>query len=499
MLVPGCASPPSDGRAEGPKFPSSPAARCVRGELRLGPRDYHNAGVPPRVLSPDQAAARVKRRDTVGFGLGPGIPHAFLQALGRRTDWEDLVLGGALLLDLYEVCANPGVSYRSGFFGPAERLLAAAGHRVEHVPGGFRQFAPILARFAPRVMAVQAAPAVDGLFNLSLHVGGTAAELVAAGRDRDRLLIVETNPNLPRTSGLYRAGGNAPAGWAPAEGRAGCAGAPSAGDTNTIPVELVDIVVEADHQPFSLVEAEPSGADRQIAAIACKYVADGATLQTGIGAVPSLVAATLADGPGGGYGVHSEMFTDGLRRLHQAGKVTNDAKGVYDGVSVTTFALGSTELYRWLDGNPAVAFVPVDMVNDPDIIGRNRAMVSLNGALAVDLYGQVAADQIGGNQISGVGGHEDFVAGTELRLDSHSLICLHSTLTVAGEQRSRLLPTLPAGTTVSTPRHHLDVVVTEYGAAEVRGLTVRERARALAGIAHPDFRDALAAAAEELS
>lgn len=452
------------------------------------------------MLSPDQAAACVHRRDTVGFGLGPGIPHAFLQALGRRTDWEDLILGGALLLDLYDVCTNPNVSYRSGFFGPAERFLAASGHRVEHVPGGFRQFAPILARFAPRVMAVQAAPAVDGLFNLSLHVGGTAAELVAAGRDRDRLLIVETNPNLPHTAGLHRAGGEFPAGWMPPGGATGFAGFPtSVGDTNTIPVELVDIVVEADHQPFSLMEPEPSDADRQIAAIACNYVADGATLQTGIGAVPNLVAATLAAGSGGGYGIHSEMFTDGLRRLHQAGKVTNDAKGVYDGVSVTTFALGSPELYRWLDDNPSVAFVPVEMVNDPDIIGRNRAMVSLNGALAVDLYGQVAADQVGGSQISGVGGHEDFVAGTELRLDSHSLICLRSTVTVAGEPRSRIVATLPAGTTVSTPRHHLDVVVTEYGAAEVRGLTVRERARALAGIAHPDFRRALMAAVEELS
>jgi hypothetical protein len=112
----------------------------------------------PLVVTADDDAALVGRHDTVGFGLGPGIPHAFLQALGRRRDWEDLVLGGALLLDLYEVCTRPGVSYRSGFFGPAERLLAAAGHRVELVPGGFRQFAPILAALRPRVMAVQGPP-----------------------------------------------------------------------------------------------------------------------------------------------------------------------------------------------------------------------------------------------------------------------------------------------------------------------------------------------------
>lgn len=427
----------------------------------------------PRVVTADDAAALVQRRDLVGFGLGPGIPHAFLQALGRRQDWEDLVLGGALLLDVYEVCTRPGVSYRSGFFGPAERFLAAAGHQVELVPGGFRQFAPILAAFRPRVMAVQAAPDGPDRVNLSLHLGATRDALVEAGRDPERLLVVEVNPNLPRTSCLPD-------------------------QPNTLSLDLVDVVVEADHQPFALAGAEPSEAERAIAATACRYIGDGATLQTGIGAIPSLVASALADGAGGGYGIHSEMFTDGLRRLHQAGKVTNATKGVHPGVSVCTFALGSTELYRWLDGNDEVAFVPVDLVNDPTVIGRNHNMVSLNGALAVDLHGQVVADHVGGNQISGVGGHEDFMAGTELRLDSHSLVCMPSTVTVGGELRSRITPELPPGSLVSTPRHHLDVVVTEHGAAEVRGLTVRERARALAAVAHPDFRDELLQAAERM-
>ena len=148
-----------------------------------------------------------------------------------------------------------------------------------------------------------------------------------------------------------------------------------------------------------------------------------------------MVANQLANGTGGGYGVHSEMFTTGLMRLHQAGKVSNDAKGVFDGVSVSTFALGTAELYRWLDGNREVAFLPVDVVNDPTIIGRNRKLVSINGALCLDLYGQVVADNIDGKQISGVGGHEDFVAGAGLGTDDRSLICLHSTATMHGEVR----------------------------------------------------------------
>jgi acyl-CoA hydrolase len=192
------------------------------------------------------------------------------------------------------------------------------------------------------------------------------------------------------------------------------------------------------------------------------------------------------------------MFTDGLMALHRAGKVTNDAKSLFNGVSITTFALGSSELYRWLDGNEEVAFVPVQVVNDPTVIARNHSFVSVNGALSVDLYGQVVADAIDGKQISGVGGHEDFVAGAEMRLDDHSLICLRSTAVANGVTRSRIVPLLPEGSVVSTPRHHTGVIITEYGAADLSGLTVRERAQALVELAHPDFRDGLAEVAATL-
>jgi acyl-CoA hydrolase len=353
--------------------------------------------------SPQEAAALVRRRDTIGFGLGPGNPDAFLTALGERDDWEDLVLGGALLLGYYTVLTKRGVSYRSGFFGPAERILLAEGHDIELVPGGFRQFAPILARFAPRIMTAQAAPPdAHGRVNLSLHLGATRDELMQAGTDPDRVLLVEVNPHLPRTRSL-----------------------PPRFD-NTLPVEIIDVLVEADGAPYALEDPAPAAEDKAIAGRVLPFVHDGSTLQIGIGAVPNMVATTLADGAGGDYGVHSEMFTTGLMRLHEAGKVTNARKGVFDGVSVTTFALGTADLYRWLDGNAEVAFLPVDIVNDPTVIGRNRKLVSINGALCVDLYGQVVADNIDGKQVSGVGGHEDFVAGAELHVDSRSLICLPS-------------------------------------------------------------------------
>ena len=176
---------------------------------------------------------------------------------------------------------------------------------------------------------------------------------------------------------------------------------------------------------------------------ALRFVTDGSTLQTGIGAVPNMVATALAEGAGGDYGVHSEMFTTGLMRLHQAGKVTNAAKGVFDGVSVTTFALGTADLYGWLDGNAEVAFLPVEIVNDPTIIGRNHKLVSINGALCLDLYGQVVADNIDGKQISGVGGHEDFVAGADLHVDAHSLD-LPPVHRHRGRRRALAHPALPA-------------------------------------------------------
>ncbi|HEV3212284.1 MAG TPA: acetyl-CoA hydrolase/transferase C-terminal domain-containing protein [Acidimicrobiales bacterium] len=430
--------------------------------------------MPPVTLSADDAAALVRPVDTIGLGLGPANPHAFLRALSAREDFVDLTVGGALLLGLFDVVTRPGVHYRCGFYGPVERLYKQQGADVQLVPAGFRQFAPVLERFAPRIMAVQATPPDrDGRCSLSLHFGATRDALLAAGRDPDRVLVVECNGALPRTTALE-------------------------GFDNTVALELADVVIESDEPLVALPAPERTDADAQIAELALGYVSDGTTLQTGIGAIPSIVAARLADRDGGDYGVHSEMFTDGLMALHEAGKVTNAKKGQFDGVSVTTFALGSLALYAWLDENPDVAFGPVSVVNDPSVIRRNRRFVSVNGAIQVDLYGQVVADAVGGRQISGVGGHEDFVAGADLDTEDRSLVCLRSTATVGGTRRSRIVAALEAGSVVATPRHHTGTVITEFGAADLAGRTVRERALALAAIAHPEYRDELVEAAGRL-
>jgi acyl-CoA hydrolase len=193
------------------------------------------------------------------------------------------------------------------------------------------------------------------------------------------------------------------------------------------------------------------------------------------------------------------MFTTGLMRLHQAGKVTNEHKGEFEGYSVTTFAAGVPELYQWLDHNEEVRFLPVDVVNDSLLIATNHDFVSINGATAVDLYGQVAADTIDFHQHSGAGGHEDFLAGAGLQLDDRSLLCLRSTAVKNEGRVSRIVANLGPAMLVTTPRHQVDVVITEFGSAELSGMTVRERARAMVEIAHPDFRAELAEAADHVA
>jgi len=429
-----------------------------------------------KVRTMDEAVAALRPRDTLTIPLGPGQPTGFLHALGARDDWEDLNVLGGLLVDLFPIFTKPHVRYRSGFFGPAERILVDSGADVQFVPADFRRFGPVAEKSASRVVVTIATPPdASGFMSLGLHAGAMCEELERVIADPNRVLIVETNPNCPRTLGL------------PPEHPHG------------LHVDDVDILVESDRPMFVLADTEPTEVEHAIARQASAYIVDGSTLQTGIGGIPSAVAGLLADGDGGDYGVHSEMFTTGLMKLHLASKVTNRRKGIFVGHSISTFAAGTAELNAWLDGNEEVRFLPVSVVNSPEIIAKNVRMVTINSALSIDLYGQVVADTIAGRQYSGIGGHEDFTAASGFQLEDRALLCLPSTMTVDGQMRSRILPTLPEGWVVTTPRHQLDVVITEYGAAELRGCTVKERAGALAAIAHPDFRDQLRERANDLA
>jgi acyl-CoA hydrolase len=427
-----------------------------------------------RELTAQEAAALVRPTDAIGMGLVTGTPVALLKALSARDDWQDVTVSGGLLLGLFDFFLHPNVHYRASYYGGGERHYAARGADIQFVPSFFRHYGLLIQHLSPRVMmTVATMPDAKGMVNFSLYNGAHLEEFLRAGRDPNRLLVVECSPHFPRTT-------------------------PLEGFVHEISVDDIDVIVVSDEHPTVLASEVVTDQDLAIASFAATYVRDGTTLQTGIGAVPNLVAQALARGDGGDYGVHSEMFTDGLYELFTAGKISNSRKPIHPGVSVTTFALGSQEMYDFLDANPKVGFAPVSYVNDPSVIARNHKMVSINSALEVDLQGQIVADTIGARQYSGVGGNQDFVEGTSLSLEHTSLICLQSAAVVGGQLKSRIISDMTPLSVVTTPRHLTGVIVTEYGTADLRGRSVKERAQLLIGIAHPQFRDELSVAAGSL-
>jgi len=417
-----------------------------------------------KLLTPRAAADLLRVDDHLVIPILTGQPAAFLAALGERSDWRGLTIFGGLLTEPHPVLQHPGVRYISGFYGPIERMMIAAGANIDYLPADFLGYERYARQVKPRAVAAAVSPMDErGYLSFGLHAGAAFESFVAAARDPARLAVAEVIADMPHVYGLGQFGGH------------------------RVHISEIDALVESDRSAMVVPDAAPSDADRQIGAYVESLVPDGATLQFGIGAIPNIVAQMLADGAKGDFGIHSEMFIEGIMRLHRAGKVTNH-KGIFDGFSIATFGAGSTELYRWLHRNPEVRMLPVMQVNDPSIIRQNRRMVSINGAIGVDLTGQVMADSIGPRQYSGVGGHELFVIGAHDAVEGRSIICLRSTTTVDGKTVSNIVDALPLGTPTSTPRHHVQYVVTEHGVANLGMLTARERRAALAAVAHPDFR-----------
>jgi acyl-CoA hydrolase len=420
-----------------------------------------------RRLPLDEAARLVRPRDTVQAGFAAGQPTGFFEALGARTDLEEVVLYTGLLMEPYALLQNRGVKVVSGFFGPIERMSRGAGLRVGYLPADFVGLERMALRLKPRVvLAVTSPPDADGWLSFGLQSGASYRPFVEAARDPERLTIAESNPRMPRIDGL------------PELGR------------NRVHVSEVDVLVEHEAPLVTLPAAQASPEEFVIAGLVAERILPNAILQFGIGAIPDEIARLIAKGSAGGFGVHTEMISDGVMRLHEAGKVTN-RKPAYDGFTVATFALGSDALYRWLDGNPSVRMLPVTDVNDTSVLCRLPRLTSINGALAIDLAGQAAADAVGGKQYSGAGGHESFVSGARTAPEGRTFLCLKSTATVHGKRISSIVPRFGPDTLVTTPRHHVQWVVTEHGAVDISVLDDLERPRALVEIAHPDFRDEL--------
>lgn len=293
---------------------------------------------------------------------------------------------------------------------------------------------------------------------------GVSVDIVRSAVESATLVIAEVNPRMPRTHG-----------------------------DSFFHVSRIDKLVPVD-VPLLEHQAEPlDEVAREIGRHIARLIPDGATLQTGIGKIPDAVMAQL-----GGHkdlGVHTEMFSDGVMQLVEAGVITGRMKTLLPGKLVTSFIMGSQQLYEWAHENPAIELRSSDYTNDPGVIASNDRMVAINGALAVDLTGQVASDTLGGRFFSGIGGQVDFIRGAKRSRGGKPIIALPST--AKGGKVSRIQAVLEPGTGVVTSRGDVHYVVTEYGVADLWGKNIRERALALINIAHPDFHAELLAAAKE--
>lgn len=318
-------------------------------------------------------------------------------------------------------------------------------------------------------MLLASCSAMDEHGYLSFSLGTTYEREIV---DTGAVVIVEVNPNLPRTFG----------------------------DT-LLHISEIDALVEVKYPVASLPEPEFSDKDSVIGAYIAELVEDGSTIQLGIGGIPNAVAAALRCKKN--LGIHTEMFTDGMVDLIQAGAVDNSRKTLYRHQSVATFALGTQRLYDFLDNNPSVVFKKGSWTNDPYVIGQNHKMVSINTTLEVDFFGQCASEAIGPVQFSGTGGQTDTAVGAQNSEGGKSVIALYSTAGVKdknGERQtvSKISPLLKPGSIVSLSRNDVDYVVTEYGVASLRGRSLKERAERLITIAHPDFRRELLLQAQKM-
>jgi acyl-CoA hydrolase len=345
--------------------------------------------------------------------------------------------------------------HRALFIGPNARAAVNEG-RADYVPVFLSEVPALLSSGRLPIDAVfinVTPPDAHGFCSLGTSVEAVHAAIRAAGT-----VIAQLNPSMPRTLG-----------------------------ESFVHVSEIDLGVEVDQAPYSH-EPEPIGeVEREIGQYVADLVEDGATLQLGIGAIPAAVCAAL--GSKRDLGVHTEMFTDGVVDLVEAGVVTGTRKERNRGKVVASFMLGSPRLYAFARDNPMVEMRPVDFTNDTQVIRSFRRMTSINSAIEVDLTGQVVADSIGHRLYSGFGGQVDFVRGAGLAPEGRAIIALPST--AAGGTVSRIVSSLREGAGVVTTRAHARTIVTEWGVAEVHGRSLRERAAQLIEIAHPAWRDQL--------
>ena len=398
----------------------------------------------------------IPREADVIVAMANGEPVGLLDVLEANHER----LHGVRIHQMHALHPRPSIEGECGdhlrhvsyFLSPVTRPAYWAG-RCDLVPNHFSEM-PHLLRTATKcslVLAAVSPPDRHGYFSL-----GTNAEYVAALIGR-MPFFAEVNHRMPRTQGLNQIHESQLLGWC-----------------------------ERDASLVEVPPALPDDRDRAIAQRIVERIPDGATLQVGIGAIPNAVLASLEDHRD--IGIHTELLSDGVVDLVERGVVTNTRKSLRPNKVVTTFALGTARLYDWLHENGALEMLPVDYVNNPRTVARERGFVSINATTEVDLFGQCASETMAGRYWSSSGGQADFARGAMYSEGGQAFIVLHST---TGTGISRIRVRLTEGSVVTTLKNTVDHVVTEYGVVKLRGRSIAERARALVAIAHPDHRDGL--------
>ena len=418
-----------------------------------------------RVVTADRAVAEIRSGQRVYIHPGAAEPEGLVRALIDRAP-ELRGVEVIHLLTLGEAgYVKPGMeaSFRHVAMFVGANVREAIGHgRADYMPVSLSEIPALFTSglLPIDVCLIQVSPPDEHGF-CSFGVGVDCTKTAA---DVARTVIAEVNTQMPRTLG-----------------------------DSFIHVSKLDYIVESQRPILELPRRPAEEVHRGIARHVADLVEDGATLQLGIGGIPDAVLKGLTDRKD--LGIHTEMFSDGVMELVEAGVITNDRKTLHRGKIISGFLIGSTKLYEFVHNNAMVELHPNDYTNDPFVIAANDRMVAINSALQVDLTGQVCADSMGTTIYSGVGGQADFMRGAARSKGGKPVIALPST--AKNGAITRIVPTLDPGAGVVTTRADVHYVVTEYGAAFLHGKSLRQRAEALIGIAHPDFRERLLAFAIE--
>jgi len=417
-----------------------------------------------RAVSADDAVRAIASGSNVFIHGAAATPTPLIDALAARRDVEN-VTTYHLHLEGRVAIAEPE---HEGRFRPTSLFTGASLRQA--VNDGRADFTPVFLSDIPLLFTSRRIPLDAALLQLSppdkhgFCTLGTSADAAVAAARTAKILVAEINEQMPRTHG-----------------------------NTLVPLDALTAFIHTNRALPSHPPAAPSPAESAIGDHIEPLVPDGATLQLGIGAIPDAVLARLLHKHD--LGVHTEMFSDGLIDLVDAGVITNLKKRVHPGRIATSFAIGSKRLYDFIDDNSLVHFYAADHTNDTAVIRRNDKVVAVNSAIEVDLTGQVVADSIGFRMYSGIGGQMDFIRGAALSHGGVPIIALPST--AAGGTVSRIAASLREGGGVVTTRGHVHWIVTEYGAVDLWGKSLRERADALISIAHPDFRAELRAKAAD--